>query len=130
MNIQDALEGQLSELFVVSQKGELTRVRTPFLYPDGGVIDVFARARADGSTTLTDLGESLGRLRTQSLAARRSPKQQRFVQDVCQTLGVELLKGQLMRRCADPLKLALAVNRVGQAALRVAELWRDAHVKR
>ncbi len=122
MNLQLELENGLSELFAVAPKGDLTRVRTPFLYPDGGVIDIFASAK-NGSVTLTDLGESLGWLRTQSLSARRSPKQQRLVQDVCQTQGVELFKGQLMLRCDDPAQLAAAVVRLGQAAVRVADLW-------
>ena len=34
-----------------------TRVRTPFVYPDGGVVDVFVLAQ-DGEVCVTDLGEA------------------------------------------------------------------------
>jgi hypothetical protein len=85
-------------------------------------VDVFARDRAS-TLTVTDLGEALGWLRLQTIASRRTPKQQRLVQDVCQTQGVELFKGQLLLRCKDKSQFANAVVRLGQAAVRVADLW-------
>jgi hypothetical protein len=121
-DVQTALAEGLGAMFVVSPKGELLRVRTPFWYPDGGVVDVFVKQH-DGIATLTDLGESLGWLRQQSLATRRSPKQQKLVQDICTTQGVELFKGQLMLRCTDAKQFPQAVIRLGQAAVRVADLW-------
>jgi hypothetical protein len=106
----------------VTPKGDLVRIRTPFWYPDGGVIDVFVKDQG-GTFTLTDLGEALGWLRMQSLATRRSPKQQKLVQDICTTQGVELFKGQLMLRCSDPAQFSRAVVRLGQAVVRVGDLW-------
>ena len=109
-------------MFEVAPKGNLVRIRTPFWYPDGGVVDVFVKEQANGFT-LTDLGEALGWLRMQSLGTRRSPKQQKLIQDICVTQGVELFKGQLMLRCSDPSKFSQAVVRFGQAVVRVADLW-------
>jgi hypothetical protein len=100
---------------------EGVRVRTPFLYPDGGIIDVFVLPR-DGHLEVTDFGEGLGWLRMQSVGGQLSPKQRRMVDDVCLTLGVELFRGQLMLRCETDT-VSQAVVRVGQAALRVADLW-------
>lgn len=97
------------------------RVRTPFLYPDGGVIDVFVVDR-QGAEEVTDFGEGLGWLRTQSFGGQLSPKQKRLVHDVCMTLGVELFRGQLVRRVRDG-DVSTAVHHVAQAALRVADLW-------
>lgn len=61
--ISDQLAGSLSSLFECSatERGAV-RVRTPFLYPDGGVIDVFVGQR-DAGFTVTDFGEALGWLR-------------------------------------------------------------------
>jgi hypothetical protein len=118
----DLLRAGLGELFSAEEKGEFVRARTPFRYPDGGVVDLFVR-RHDGAFTLTDLGEALGWLRTQSLSDRRSPKQQKLLQDVCQTEEVELFKGQLILRCADASRLAECVIRLGQAVVRVADVW-------
>jgi len=116
------LQDGLGAMFQVTPKGALIRVRTPFWYPDGGVVDVFVKQHGD-TCTLTDLGEALGWLRMQTLASKRSPRQQKLVQDICTTQGVELFKGQLMLRCADPTQFAQALVRLGQAAVRVADLW-------
>lgn len=120
--IPDLVVRELGEHFVASPHGQGIRIRTPFLYPDGDVIDVYVREEGTGFT-VTDLGEALGWLRLQSLSDRRSPKQDRLLQDIALTLGVELFRGQIMMRCASPQELPLAVQRVGQAALRVADLW-------
>ncbi len=113
----------LDELFACSEtpRGH-TRVRTPFLYPDGDVVDVFVVER-DGRLEVTDFGEALGWLRLQTVSGRRSPKQTKLVHDICLTLGVELFKGQLVIRCKSPDELAQAVARLGQAAVRVSDLW-------
>lgn len=125
VDLEHELAAGLGAMFRVSRHGDLVRIRTPFWYPDGGVIDVFARVRegAGELITLTDLGEATGWLRTQMLGTKRSPKQQRLVQDVCSTLGVELFKGQLMLRCPDAASFPQALMRLGQAVVRVADLW-------
>ena len=99
------------------------RVRTPLIYPDGGMVDVFVLACGDGGYSLTDFGEALGWLRMQSVRGRRSPKQNRMIEDTCQTLGVELHRGQLVLRVATAGALGEAVLRLGQAAVRVSDLW-------
>jgi hypothetical protein len=116
------LAGQLSEMFVCKEQGELVRVRTPFMYPDGGIIDVYVR-RHDGGYSVSDLGETLGWLRMNSLSAKRSPKQNRLIEDACLTLGLELFRGQLFARAHGDPALATAIMRVGQGAIRVADLW-------
>ncbi|HHH46920.1 MAG TPA: DUF1828 domain-containing protein [Thiotrichales bacterium] len=100
---------------------ESIRVRTPFMYPDGGLIDVFLTER-DGRFEVTDFGEALGWLRMQSPRGQLSPKQKRLVEDVCLTLGVELFRGQLVRR-VESADVSTAVLQVAQTALRVADLW-------
>lgn len=121
--ICEELTGGLSSLFECGQteRGEV-RVRTPFLYPDGGVVDVFVVEQGD-RFAVTDFGEALGWLRLQSARGRLSPKQRRMVEDVCLTLGVELFKGQLLARVDDVIGLPDAVMRLGQAVVRVGDLW-------
>jgi len=122
------LQDGLGAMFIVAPKGNLFRIRTPFWYPDGGVVDIFVKDH--GTTfTLTDLGEALGWLRMQTLANRRSPKQQKLIQDICTTQGVELFKGQLTLRCDDPERFSQAVIRISQAAVRVADLWFTARTR-
>ena len=101
---------------------EGVRVRTPLMYPDGGMVDVFVLEKG-GRFSVTDFGETLGWLRMQSVSARRSSKQNRMVEDTCQTLGVELHRGQLMLRSGSADVLGEAVLRLAQAAVRVSDLW-------
>ena len=101
---------------------EGVRVRTPLMYPDGGMVDVFV-VEQDGGCYVTDFGETLGWLRLQSASSRRSPKQTRMVEDACQPLGVKLDRGQLMLRANTADGLGEAVLRLAQAAARVSDLW-------
>ena len=98
------------------------RVRTPLMYPDGGVIDVYVVARG-AQYCVTDFGETLGWLRMQTASPQRSPKQNRMIEDACQTLGVRLDRGQLILRTDRIDSLAGAVLLIAQAALRVSDLW-------
>ena len=113
----------LPPLFVCSpgpQEG--VRVRTPLLYPDGGVVDVFVLEYGNGYT-ITDFGDALGWLGLQSVSRHRSPKQQALVQDVCQTLRIEMIQDQLVLREVAKGSLGESVLRVAQAVVRVSDLW-------
>jgi len=112
----------LNSLFTCLEHGDYQRIRTPFLYPDGDVIDLFCKSQG-GVTTVTDLGETTRWLRTQTVAPRRSPKQKALIQDVCTTHGVEMYRGMLAARLHPGESLAAVVHRVAQSALRVSDLW-------
>jgi hypothetical protein len=45
----------LGELFICSEVKGFTRIRTPYLYPDGDVIDLFYKV-SQGRGIITDLG--------------------------------------------------------------------------
>ena len=101
---------------------EGVRVRTPLMYPDGGLVDVFV-LECDTGYNVTDFGEALGWLRMQSASSRRSPRQNRMIEDTCQTLGVELHHGQLILRSDAADLLGEDVLRLAQAIVRVSDLW-------
>ena len=101
----------LNALFLISQRGEFVRIRTPFLYPDGGVIDIFAKENLrdiENPWTLTDLGETIGKYTWTS-----------FVPKICEMHGINLHNGQLMIRCNQD-NLARCVMSLGQAMALVA----------
>ena len=113
----------LPPLFVCSpgpQEG--VRVRTPLLYPDGGVVDVFV-LEYGSSYTITDFGDALGWLGLQSVSRHRSPKQQALVEDVCQTLRIAMIEDQLVLHEVTKDALGESVLRVAQAVVRVSDLW-------
>jgi len=123
MNVPcEEFTGRMGELFSCSTVNGYTRIRTPYLYPDGDVIDLFL-SQERGDFTLSDLGETLRWLRTQSIAQRRSPKQNKMIQDVCLNHGVELFRGMLMVRVKHPDNFSSDLTRLAQAALRVSDLW-------
>ena len=113
----------LPPLFVCSEtQQEAVRVRTPMLYPDGGVVDVFVLERGSGYT-VTDFGDALGWLWLQAVSQRRSARHDALARDVCRTLRIELVNDQLALREVTPDALGEAVLRVALAAVRVSDLW-------
>lgn len=99
-----------------------TQVRTPMLYPDGGVVDVYITEIAD-HYVVTDFGDALGWLRMQSASGKLSPNQRLMLDDVVLTQGVDLNSGQLQMNCQDVTLLGEAVQRVAQSVVRVSDLW-------
>ena len=124
-DISGALRDTLPTLFECSHAPEgAVRVRTPMLYPDGGLVDAFVVEQGD-EYLVTDFGDALGWLRMQSASGSLTADQREQLHDVCQTLGIERDRGQLTLRCRDRSELADAIHRLGQAAVRVADI-RDA----
>lgn len=120
--IYDALSNGLHPLFSCDANKRYTRIRTPYLYPDGEYIDLFCEEEQE-VIRVSDFGETARWLRMQSVSPKRSPKQQALIEDICVTHGVEFYRGMLMARCRSIDALSDVVNRVAQAALRVSDLW-------
>lgn len=118
----ERLAAELGELFVCVTRERHERIRTPFLYPDGDNIDLFVTEK-EGRLIVTDLGETLRWLRSQTLSPKRTPKQNALIADVCLTHGIEQYKSVLLARCQPGEALAPVVMRVAQACLRVSDLW-------
>lgn len=101
----------LNALFLISQRGEFVRIRTPFLYLDGDVVDVFAKENLSGpqvTWTLTDLGESIGN-------SPPAPHDQ-IIKDICLTHGVVFENGQLTVLCNQDT-LSRCIISLGQAMI-------------
>ena len=116
------IEKQMGGLFSCSEINEFIRIRTPFMFPDGDIIDLFFKDQG-GISTLTDLGETVRWLKTQFPSPRRSSKQKKLISDICLTHGIEFFKGQLMLRVSDVEKMATSMTRLAQACIRVSDLW-------
>lgn len=123
LNLCDAVRQGLPALYECSQAPlEGVRIRTPFLYPDGGVVDVFV-VEASHGYVVTDFSDAVGWLRMQTVKGKLSAKQRASIRDIGQTLGTEFKKGEIIFRCNDLSEVSEAVQIVGQAAVRVADLW-------
>ena len=101
---------------------EGVKIRTPFVLPDGDIVDVFVVERS-GGYVVTDFGDALGWLRTQSIRGKLTPRQRDLLKDICMTLGIELERGQLLLRVGEINEIGEAVQRIGQSIVRVTDLW-------
>lgn len=97
-------------------------MRTPMMYPDGSIVDVFVLDRA-GEHVITDFGATLSWLRMQSARGSITNKQQGVIEDVCRSMGVEQHNGQLVLRCAEGERIADSLLLLSQAAARVSDIW-------
>ena len=121
-HLRETLQSGLPKLFNCSLGPQgAVRVRTPFMYPDGDLVDVFVEYREEGYL-ITDYGEALGWLRSHSFRDRMTANQQSLAEDVCLTLGVELDRGQVSVRREDPSDLPDAIHTLGQAAVRISDI--------
>ena len=121
-SICESISSGLGPMFECSASRDYIRVRTPFLYPDGDFIDLYLKDAGQGVTTVSDFGETIRWLSSNTLSAKRSPKQLGLIADISQTHGVEFFRGTLKARSSEPSLLADAVTRVAQAALRISDL--------
>ena len=122
--IRESLRDGLPGMFKCSPmpKPGVVRVATPLLYPDGGIVDVYVHHNGH-QQVITDFGDALGWLGMQTAEARLSPTRQWMVDNICQTLGVEMENGAITLAYTNDKQLADAVHRVAQAAVRVADIW-------
>lgn len=113
---------QMGLLFICSPVNQYIRIQTPFLYPDGDIIDIFYKEEGDAAT-LTDLGETLRWLRMQTVTQRKSSRQRQLIADICLNHNIELYRGMLTARVRRSEDLAGVVTRLSQGILRVSDLW-------
>lgn len=98
------------------------RVRTPYMYPDGDILDLFVLE--DGTRyRLTDFGETVAWLRMRTGSAKLSPKRRAQINDTCQTHGVVNNRNQLELENVAASDLPRALVQLAAAAARVSDLW-------
>ena len=118
----EIISATIGSLFECEEMNGLIQVRTPFMYPDGDSIDLYLKT--EGSTyTLSDLGETLRWLWMHQLSSKRTQRQERMIQNAIADAGVEHFKGMLQVRLSDLSAISEAVITLGQAAIRVADVW-------
>ena len=116
------LQDKLSDVFECSETpGGSVRVRTPLTYPDGTLIDLFLIAGEDGAVVVTDYGDTIGWLRTQSARGLTSG-QNRKITRVCESLNVARAQGRITVIAQDSRTLGEAVARVAQAAVLISHI--------
>lgn len=118
----ERITAQLGLHFTCEPIDQYIKIQTPFLYPDGDVIDLFYKESGD-TITLTDLGETLGWLRMQTTVQRRSPRQRQLIAEICLTHNITFSQGMFQIQIKQSEDLIGAVMRLSQGILRVSDLW-------
>lgn len=125
--LQSALCAALPALFEIDPEPMPDGRRciiTPFILRDGTMVQIFVAERG-GKFDLTDGIDLGGWLWEQSLGAELSLRQWYLLDQICrQDLEMPAgYQGELLLHCHRPEELAAAVIRLGQAMLRVSDLW-------
>ena len=116
------LQDSLSDIFECSETPSgSVRVRTPLTYPDGTLVDLFLIPRDDGAVVVTDYGDTIGWLRTQS-AKGLTRGQNRKIARVCQGLNVARAQGRITVIAQDCRTLGEPVARVAQATVLISHI--------
>jgi len=122
----DALCRQIAEevgrSFLCETVGGYIQIRTPFVYPDGQVIDLYVKS-GNANWMATDLGETHRWLDSQSWADKRTPAQQDMIQQILKIHGVETFNGALLASFGAEQGVGDAITRLAQAAARVSDIW-------
>jgi hypothetical protein len=118
----ERISADLGKLFNCEEVNGFTRIRTPYLYPDGDVIDLFYKVSQD-RPLVTDLGETKRWLLSQTTSEFLSRKQEQAIQDILLTHSVEQYRGALVVRVGPRDDLASATTRLAQATMAISNLW-------
>lgn len=119
------IKEDIAALFEITAiKNGYTRVRGPFLLPDGDTLDLYFKKDGDRYTA-TDMADASAYLwhnsaREETLA----PELESPIAEICKRHKVEFERGAVITSAATPNDLADAIFRVGLAAMRIADLNR------
>ena len=125
MNVEAIVQGlqdSLPDIFSCTETPSgSVRVRTLLTYPDGTLIDLFLMGRDDGAVVVTDYGDTIGWLRTQS-ARGLTRGQNRTIAQVCRSLNVARAQNRVTVIAKDRRTLGEPVARVAQAAVLISHI--------
>ena len=114
-----SLHTQIGSLFECLPAGERVQIRTPFIFPDGDLIDLYWRDTPQGEV-ISDLGDTCGWLFVNGVHQRLTSKQDQAYNAACSIYGVERRDGLLLSRVQGG-DLADSVVRLAQAITMICQ---------
>jgi len=122
--VQNFMDGTIEGLFHPTYVNKYIRFRTPFILPDGTVIDIFIDEQTD-HFIITDLGETVRWVKDQHPTMYLSEYQNTINvnhrKDVCLTHGLEFVNGVLFVKTKSTDNYAAVMLRLIQGIIRIAE---------
>ncbi len=111
--ICESLRTQLGTLFECQPAGDQVQIRTPFMFPDGDLIDLYYWETPQGQV-VSDLGDTYGWLFVNGTHQELTDNQSQAYDEAYSIYGVERQGGRLLAHIGDG-HLADAVVRMAQA---------------
>jgi len=111
----------IGELYKCFAEKDYITIQTPFIFPDGDVIELYYQDTPAGGL-LTDFGETLRWLGGQTPAQRRTKRHLQLIEDTCSTHHVKLDDNQVSVAVSRPELMAEAITRLAQAAIRITDV--------
>lgn len=112
-SLEKIIPQSLASLFQCAQiqHSGLLGIRTPFQYPDGGIVDIYVEPRpnARGEYEVIDMGDAMLFLSMHTPEGEPSPFQLSFADETCLTIGIEAEHDILKAKAADMDHIAAAV---------------------
>ena len=136
-NSQNALEKTRTHLFDCSlikaidltSKGHI-RMQTSFLYPDGSHVDIFIKKNhgllaSVEPLLITDFGTTFAWLSNAQVHPKKSKRRAAVMDDILATYGIRL-NGSSLELHTEDNRLSEAIIRLGQACLRLSDMYYSA----
>lgn len=121
-DLAERLQKELGPTFQCSEQGRFYRLKTPFIYPDGDIIELFVKPTRK-NMIVSDLGETLRWMKPQMLSLRWLEKKDKLIRDVCRTHNLRYYRGMLIARCRPDDSVADTVLRTLQAVITISGFW-------
>lgn len=122
ITVCDDINKYIGRQFICSNFNRFIKVQTPYLYPDGDIVDIFVKSN-DSGLILTDLGETIAWLSSQSISHSLSERKNQLIEDLIFMYQVERYKGMLIKRCNNSENLSSAIVDLCQAIIRVSDIY-------
>lgn len=123
-SLEKSIPQSLASLFQCAQipHSGLLGIRTPFQYPDSGIIDIYVEPRpdAEGEYEVSDMGDAWLFLSLHTPEGEPSPLQIGLADEICSTIGVHTEHGILKAKAASRNHIAAAILKIAQAACQVS----------
>lgn len=109
-------------LFICESNDRYTALSTPFLYPDGDIIEIFIFKSSDNSFILTDMGETLRYLFDHHADPYSSSKRREILVETLRYFNAEFTNGEIRKTVNDISELTDSIFLFGQCINRLTDL--------
>jgi hypothetical protein len=121
VKVCENLKKYISQQFNCSEFGDFLKIRTPLLYNDGDVIDVFVKSKSDGFV-ITDLGETMRWLTNQMVSTSLSDRQTEIINKTLKFHKISEYKGMFITKVQNEDDISEAILNLSQAIARISDI--------